>query len=76
MKKITPRENHQEQLERWAQFVRDNPTKWKKHHTKFINALFEKNQQFMQRLLKTPHGKEKIIQLYEIKNKEGYPFLK
>ena len=67
---------HMEHVERWAAFVRENPTKWKKPHTEFINALFEKNQQFVERLLKTPRGKEKLIELYKIKNKEGYSWLK
>lgn len=65
-----------EQVERWAHFVRDNPTKWKKIHTEFINALFDKHYQFRERLLKTPGGKEKLVKLYGIKNREGYDWLK
>tara|TARA_Y100000310_G_scaffold35996_1_gene33936 strand:+ start:358 stop:573 length:216 start_codon:yes stop_codon:yes gene_type:complete len=70
------RDNHLEQIERWAHFVKNNPNKWKKEHTEFINALFEKHDQFRARLLKTPEGKKKMIELYNIKNKEGYDFLK
>lgn len=66
------RADHQEQIKRWANFVKNNPTKWKKVHTEFINALFDKHEQFRERLLKTPGGKEKLIKLYGIKNKEGY----
>ena len=70
------RDNHLEQIERWAHFVKNNPNKWEKEHTEFINALFEKHDQFRARLLKTPEGKKKMIELYNIKNKEGYDFLK
>jgi len=70
------REEHIKQVERWAHFVKNNPTKWKKQHTEFINALFEKHYQFRERLLQTPQGKKKIIKLYKIKNIDGYDFLK
>ena len=65
-----------EQVERWANFVRDNPTQWKKIHTKFINALFQKNAEVIQRLLQQPNGKQKLIELYDIKNVEGCEWLK
>ncbi len=65
-----------EQIERWAAFVRGNPAKWKKIHTQFIDAIFEKHYQFRERLLKTPGGKEKLQKLYDIKNKEGYDWLR
>ena len=58
------RSDHLDQVERWAYFVKDNPTKWKTIHTEFINAIFDKHEQFKQRLLKTPHGKEKLAKLY------------
>ena len=64
------REEHQQQVERWAHFVKENPTKWKKIHAEFINALFEKHESFRNRLLQTPNGKEKLQQLYGIKNKK------
>ena len=53
-----------EQIIRWANYVKDNPTKWKKTHTKFINAQFDKHRKFNTRLLKTKNGKEKFIKLY------------
>ncbi len=70
------RKSHMEQVERWAFFVRENPAKWKKKHTRFINAIFDKHFQFRERLLKTPKGKEKLVKLYGIQNKEGYNWLK
>ncbi len=70
------RKNHLEHIERWAQFVRENPTRWKKAHTEFINALIHKNEQILQKIVQLPHGKEKIIELYHIQNLEGYGWLK
>ncbi len=67
---------HMESVERWAQFVRENPTKWKKIHTEFIDAQFEKAYEFYERLLKTPGGREKIIEIFGIANLDGYPSLK
>ncbi len=66
----------EEQIERWANFVKNNPTKWKKIHTEFINSIFDKHGQFRERILKLPDGQEKLIKLYKIKNKSGYSFLK
>ena len=62
---------HQEHLEQWAEYVKNNPD-WKKHHTEFINAQFDKAYQFIERIKKQKGGKEKIVQLYGIKNKKGY----
>lgn len=58
------RTSHQEQIERWAHFVKKNPTKWKAIHTEFINSLFQKHEQFIDKLSKSPQGKEKLNQLY------------
>lgn len=68
-------QRHREQVERWATFVRENPRTWKAPHTEFINALFQKNQQVIEKLLQTPGGKEKLMALYGIKNKKGYSWL-
>lgn len=69
------RESHLEQVERWANFIKSGGD-WKKIHDEFINALFENNEAFIKKLLKTKNGREKIIKLYGIKNKEGYSWLK
>jgi len=68
---------HMEQVKRWANYVRNNPD-WKKIHTEFINAQFEKAYQAIEKISKMPNGKEKIKKLYGIKNEKGYPsiFLK
>ena len=70
------RETHLDQVERWAEFVRNNPNKWKKIHTKFINSLFLNQQRVYKELSKTKEGKKKLIKLYGIKNLDGYPSLK
>ena len=72
----TVRTSHEEQIERWALFVKNNPHSWKKTHTKFINAIFAKHYQFHDELLKTPQGKEKLKKLYQINNIEGYKWLR
>jgi len=68
--------NHQEQIERWANFVKNNPTHWKKTHTEFINSIFDKHEQFKKRLMESPGGRKKLIKLYRIKNKSSYEFLR
>lgn len=66
------RSAHMSQVERWANFVKNNPKKWKKIHTKFINAQFEKHRRFIRELLRQPGGFEKVVKMYGIKNFEGY----
>ena len=57
------RKTHIDQIERWANFVRENPRKWKEIHTEFINAIFKKHQQVVERLKKTKEGKDKLREL-------------
>lgn len=61
---MNERKEHLNQVERWALFVRDHPAEWKKPHTEFINAIFDKHEQFKKRLLQTPDGKDKLEKLY------------
>ena len=61
-----------EQIERWAEYVRNNKD-WKKIHTPFINAQFQKSMEFYKRLAKQKCGKEKIIKLFGIENKKAIP---
>ena len=58
------RETHQEQIGRWAKFVRENPTTWKKTHTAFIDAIFRKHQEVVKRLQASEVGREKLRKLY------------
>ncbi len=64
--------SHNDQIERWAKFMLENPDKWKKFHTEFINAQFEHSDRVIENLSKTKGGKETIIELYGIKNKNAY----
>ncbi len=66
---MNERDSHMDQVMRWAKFVRDNPTTWKKIHTDFINAIFEKHEQFVQRLKASPGGEEKLRQLQEMRRR-------
>jgi len=66
------RQLHEDFIERWVNFMKENPDKWKKNHTEFIDAQFEKANQIIEKLSKTKEGKQKIIKMYKIKNKEGY----
>ena len=63
---------HEGFIVRWANFVKNNPDKWRKIHTEFMNSQFKMNEDFLKRLSKEPNGREKIIKLYNIKNISGY----
>lgn len=54
-------------VQRNALFVRNNP-QWQKEHNRFLNDLYELHKQAIKRILAEPDGKQKIIQLYGIKN--------
>ncbi len=64
---MNERASHDEQIERWAKFVRENPTQWKKIHTQFINAIFEKHYRFIETLKASPDGEEKLKKLQEMR---------
>ena len=61
-----------EEIDRWVKYMREHPNDWEQIHTKFIDAQFMKANDFIERLLKQPIGKEKIINAYGIKNLKGY----
>ncbi len=67
------RQTHMDFITRWADFMKQHPTRWKKIHTEFINSQFVSHEQFLERLLKQPNGKEKIRKLYNIENLDGFP---
>ncbi len=62
---------HADHIERWIRFINTNPN-WREIHNRFINAQFENAYRIIEELRKQPGGKEKISELYGIKNKEGY----
>lgn len=63
---------HMQHIRRWAEFVKENPHAWKTIHTEFINAQFQKSEEFYKRILTTPKGKKKIAKLFGIKNPEFF----
>ena len=57
-------------VDKWADFVKNNPDKWRPIHTEFINNWFKKRIAYYDRLRKTKGGKEKIIEIFGINNKK------
>jgi len=66
--------SHIQSIERWTEYMKKNP-EWKKHHTEFIDAQFEKAYKIIKKILKSEEGKEKIKKIYNIENEKGYPKL-
>ncbi|PIN93359.1 hypothetical protein COU54_03380 [Candidatus Pacearchaeota archaeon CG10_big_fil_rev_8_21_14_0_10_31_24] len=54
---------HADQIERWAEYVRDNPETWKAKLKPFLDAQIMIARRFYKNLAKTPQGKEKILDL-------------
>lgn len=61
-----------DEIDRWISYMRKHPDTWKTKHTAFINAQFFKHRQFLTCLAATPQGKQKIINVYNIRNVKGY----
>lgn len=59
--------SHDEQIIRWAEFVRDNPDRWKAKHKAFIDAQILMARRFYNKLAETEEGKQKILELKGIK---------
>jgi hypothetical protein len=62
---------HMDFVERWAKFVKENPTKWRKYHKEFINSQFINAYDVIERILHLPNGEEKIRKIYSISNPEA-----
>jgi hypothetical protein len=58
--------SREEQIKRWADYVRTHPG-WKKIHSEFIDAQFEKHNFFIRRLRKQKNGDMIIKKLLEEK---------
>lgn len=70
MIKTGQKTSHRDQVEDWAHFVRNNPDKWKAQHTRFINAQINMANEALQRIRKQKNGKEKLVELFSVKNKQ------
>lgn len=59
-------ESHSEQIERWAEFVKNNPReKWKPVVNALINAQYQVARKFYSNLEKTPEGRKILERLKE-----------
>ena len=58
---------HEEQIERWALYVKNNPNKWKSKFKPFLESQIIIARRFYKRLSETPKGREKIRLLRNIK---------
>jgi len=59
---------HDEQIERWAKYVRENPDKWKSKIKPFLDSQILMSRRFYKKLSETKEGREKIKLLRKIKN--------
>ena len=61
---MTRDKSHMEAVERWAEFVRTAPrNEWKQVIDTFINAVYEKADDFYKRLEQTEKGREALDRL-------------
>lgn len=49
--------SHIQQVERWAEFCRDNPAEFRKHLNVFLDAQIIKAREFYKRLNRTENGR-------------------
>jgi len=52
--------SHLEQVEKWAEYVKNNPNSWKKQHREFIDSQIIIANRFYKKLSLTPEGREKL----------------
>ena len=58
---------HREQIERWAEYVKNNPKEWKKKLKPFLDAQIIMAKRFYSKLAETEEGRKKIELLRGIK---------
>ena len=56
-----------DQVERWAKYVKSHPTEWKRHMTPFLDSQINMANRFYKKLSRTKSGREKIMILKRIK---------
>ena len=57
---------HNEQIERWAKYVKDNPSWWKEKLKPFLDAQIIMSRRFYSKLAETKEGRKKIELLRNI----------
>lgn len=63
---------HAKSMEQWVEYMKTHKD-WKKLHTEFINAQFQMSDDFVERMKRQPSGKERLRELYGIRNRIDYP---
>ena len=58
---------HQEQIQRWAEYVKKNPGVWKRKLKPFLDAQIIMSRRFYSKLAETKEGREKISLLRDVK---------
>lgn len=58
--------SHDEQIKRWADYVREHPHEWKKHLKPFLDAQIIIARRFYKKLAESEGGMEKIEVLKQI----------
>jgi len=58
---------HLEQVERWAEHVKNNPESWKKELKPFLDSQIIIARRFYKNLAQTPEGRKKIRILRNVK---------
>ncbi|MBS3099806.1 hypothetical protein J4463_01145 [Candidatus Pacearchaeota archaeon] len=61
------REEHSEQIERWANYIRENPEKWKSKLKPFLDAQIIMARRFYSELMKTEKGRQTLLKIKEMK---------
>lgn len=61
------KKSRDEQIVRWAKFVKENPDKWKAQHTAFLNAMINNANAKYEKLKKMPNGKRIILNLRKLR---------
>ena len=59
-----------EQIERWAKFIRENPDKWRRQHTLFLNAQIICANEKYEKLKKMSNGEKIIEELRRLRNQD------
>ncbi len=59
----------------WIEYMKKHPRTWKRIHSAFINAQYEKAYEFIRFLCKK-YGKKKLMEVYGIKNEKALRKLK
>ncbi|PIN90633.1 hypothetical protein COU57_02925 [Candidatus Pacearchaeota archaeon CG10_big_fil_rev_8_21_14_0_10_32_14] len=62
--KIIRDQSHEDQIERWAIYVRDHPKEWKGKVKPFLDGQIIMARRFYKNLSKTTDGKEKIERMW------------